>query len=1147
MAIHNLPKFSKRPPFPDPVKSQNWLENRASLRRLGKSLMVDDDPFGDPDEPIRAIPDPWAQARTFAEAVLDKEHSMHASFRGQWRGLLALIGLRGLSRADYSIDLHHMRLDSDHPLDRVLRRLQPQVALADDIGLWVRPVIVKVKPQGGRGVTLAMLNPACLISPGRAVATATVANVPWIQRGIVDPLELKGDAALPLAHLVVLKAYLENLRTALGDLPASDPGDALRQRLQEYIDDVARELGNTSLAARTSPAFNPDLPPVYQALWSSVDLQEVQNKASTSQCLLVLRGKAAIGALKGVILVDESLRNRAAGGGRDILVWGRRTLSELLASRPKLDEVRREAAEQGYLIATADDLFTKRAVRLRNSPRIAGHPAALKDMLLPLRPLSLLLDGALPSLVEGDADDQRASISLRVKLQGETGPVPHTLIRHFRDQADPGQPSYATDASWAFFNATVWPDFRATTWSSYFARFYYPVESDQIRPTRALSRGILEAALNQAPDPYQAVATLQAINGGQKPGEAGERWFRVSQVQSEVEHDEVQTSDCGFEAIFYTDHDADRGDAEAGCVWLDIKTIETTPRSNPVAVDFGTTNTVACFSDKKPIQFQQRLVNPISFDDSQKVQRQRDLFKWQFADFLPPDRRDLPTPTVAIARKGSHAAAVIPVFRNVVYFSPAATIGTNDAKMELDKYRLFFGRAMFNLKWSDDQVHVLAAADFLSQIMMMIGAEATARNMDSRRLAWRFSLPDSMPTRTRRNFQQHLSTLTTEISPEGSLDGLYSEGMSAAKYMLAGSSGAKLIPGTINMVLDIGGGTTDVTIWSDDVLLWRGSFRLAGQAFFTQTIVRNPDILRTIGLTSWANLLDPPESAIYESHMEGISSEDVPHLAELLFSGPALGKALDENWALKLNLKAGETLRVASLLFLGGIAYYLGIIARRLVIDGVITEDQLADPTFALCGRGAGLFARIHGSLPPNGRSDTTGALRMFSHAADVAAMPTPRLFIEPESKLEVVRGMVTDYQNIDALLDARREPRSSYLPTGLDLTFASGQALSSLETADGPIDGGKVASVALDPIDAFLRMFAEELEIEIDLRPADSEGAHALIRNEVRARIDRTRNEQGRTVIEEPPFVTALRLLVGEIAIGPSDPGRRLSVGVAA
>ncbi|HYJ31510.1 MAG TPA: hypothetical protein VEW25_14360 [Allosphingosinicella sp.] len=1141
--VHNLPRFKENAPFPRPDRPSEWVRQQGSLKRLGQSLLVDEDPFADQDEPIRAIPDPWAQARTFAEAVIDEEHSMHRSFVSQWRGLLALIALRRLNKADYTLDSRPVDLDGPHLFNKVLKRLSPRIAIGDELGLWARPTIVYVT-RGGRQTPIAMMNPACLISPGRLGSQIDVPNVPWAQQGVRDPLSLTGEDALPSAYLVVLRSYVENLRTKLSAVPASAAGDAIRQRLQQYLDEIDAVLGVTPLAARVGQGFNPDLHAIYQSVWSTVELEDVANPAATSQCRLALKSKTGHGALKGVILVDESLGKTGGRSARELLVWGTRTLTELLTSRPTFEEVKRQAAEHGYLVVTADDLFTPRAVRLRKNPKIPGHPVALKDLLIPVRPLALLLEGSLPTLVDADCDSARCSVMLRVKLDQESGTVSHTLTRHYRDEGADENARLVPDANWAFFNAAVWPNFRTSAWSSYFARLYYQIDSDQIRPRRALSRGIIEAALENAPDAQQAVSMLSRINSGQGP-EPGPSWYRQSEMVSEVERDVIQMSDRGFEAIFYTDFDEERGEADAGCVWLDVKVQETTPVPTDVAVDFGTTNTVACFKDRKPIQFQQRLVNPISFDDTAAVQQQRELFRWQFADFMPPDKRDLPTPTVAIARKGTNREAEISVFRNVIYFSPAAAFGENGAKAELEKYRQFFSRAMFNLKWSDDPAHVLAASDFLEQMMMMIAAEAAAKGADPTKLIWRFSLPDSMHGRIRRTFSQHLTELVAKISPAGQLDGLYSEAMAAAKYMLAGNSGARVVPGTINAILDIGGGTTDVTLWAQDDPLWRGSFRMAGQAFFTHTIVQNPQILRAIGLGDWADLLDPPEASVHVANYEGISDEDIPHLAELLFSGPGLSRALDEHWALKLNLKAGETLRAAALVFLGGLAHYLGQVARQLVEEGIITSDQLADPTFALCGRGAGLFARIHGKLPPGGHSDVTSALKLFSHAAEAPTMPRPRLFLEPESKLEVVRGMVTEYTNIDARLDARREPRSSTLPAGIGLQFSSGPGLDATMTVGAPLESAKVSAVDVAQLEKMLQKLAEEAEIRVDLRKSDSEGAHGMICNEVRAQVDRSLDEDGQIVLYEPPYITALRALIGEIAKADTDPTRRITIEV--
>lgn len=1145
-AVHNLPKFRENALFPRPDKPSEWVRQQGSLKRLGQSLLVDDDPFADEDEPIRAIPDPWAQARTFAEAVIDPEHSMHRSFVAQWRGLLALIALRKLNAADYSLESRPVSLEGNHIFGKVLKRLSPRLAIGDELALWAKPGIVYMTPRGGRQMPIAMMNPACLVSPGRLGGQIAVPNVPFAQRGVRDPLSLQGENALPPATLVVLRAYLENLRTRLSAMKQSDAGDAIRQRLQHYTDDVDAILGVSPFSARVGQGFNPDLDALYQPVWSNVELEEVQNPAATSQCRLMLKTRGDHGPLKGIILVDESLGKSGRHSAREMLVWGTRTLTELVNSIPTYEAVKREAAEHGYLLVKAEDLFTPRAVRLRKNPKIPGHPVSMKDSLLPVRPIALLLDGNLPANVEMDSDSSRSTVTLRIRLETEGGdPIAHMLTRHYRDESSDTSALLVRDANWAFFNAAVWPNFRTSAWSTYFARLYYQVGAEQIRPRRALSRAIVEAALQEAPDGQQAVALLSRINSGQGP-DAGASWYRQSEMVSDVERDVIQMSDRGFEAIFYSDYDDERGEAEAGCVWLDLKTVETTPVETAVAVDFGTTNTVACFKDKKPIQFQQRLVNPISFDDGGAVQQQRELFRWQFADFMPPDKRDLPTPTVAIARKGSNDDAAISMFRNVIYFSPVAAFGENGAKAELDKYRQFFSRAMFNLKWSDEPTHVRAAADFLEQMMMMIAAEAAAKGSDPRRLAWRFSLPDSMHGRIRRTFNQHLDQLVSKISPEGRLDDLYSEAMAAAKYMLAGNSGANVTPGTINAILDIGGGTTDVTIWAQDETLWRGSFRMAGQAFFTQTIVQNPKILRLIGLNDWADLIDPPEESLLAANYEGISAEDIPHLAELLFSGPGLSKALDEHWALKLNLKAGETLRAAALVFIGGLAHYLGQISRQLIDDGIIGPEQLAAPAFALCGRGAGIFARMHGRLAPNGHSDVTSALTLFSHAAGAEGTPRPRLFIEPESKLEVVRGMVTEYGNIDARVDARREPRSARLPAGIGVDFTSGLRIDPGASVGEPIAAAKVAQVDLGPIEAMLETLQAEIDLRVDIRREDSEGAHSMIRNEVRAQIDRSQGEDGGLLIEEPPFIMALRALIGEIAKSENDPSRRIRIEAA-
>jgi hypothetical protein len=64
-----------------------------------------------------------------------------------------------------------------------------------------------------------------------------------------------------------------------------------------------------------------------------------------------------------------------------------------------------------------------------------------------------------------------------------------------------------------------------------------------------------------------------------------------------------------------------------------------------VAVDFGTTNTVACHDDRSPVVFRNRVRFPI-FDPQGDADNRR-IIKWNFVDFLPLFENTTPIPTVA--------------------------------------------------------------------------------------------------------------------------------------------------------------------------------------------------------------------------------------------------------------------------------------------------------------------------------------------------------------------------------------------------------------------------------------------------------------------------------------------------------------------
>lgn len=1133
--VNNLPPFREGASFPPPDDAGIWAAAPGSLKQLGRSLKVDDDlPASSQATIIRAIPDPWAQARTFADAVLDEEHSMHDAAIPQWRGLLALFALADLRRSDYSIDIQSVELGDSHPLDRILKHLAPQIAIGGNVDHWLKPRIVYIHPTRGPARPIAMLNPASLVSPGRTSWQQPFDFIPWMRIGLGDPLALTGDQALANTQLAALEAYLVNLRDHLPTGTTDARGGAVRQAVEDYLDAVAKRKGIAAMTASVRRSPDPDLPELYQALVLPAELEEPEQPENVAESKVRLKDAASLEPLKGLILVDEGIATSLGRDARDIRVWGNHTLSELLQSPHALQSVRQEAAERGYFLVTADDLFTTRMVRLRKEPRIPGHSPAMKDMLEPVRPLVLLLDQAATRGLEVIASGQRSAVTLHLRLENGAAIA---LSRTFRTESG-ADASLIDEVDWDFGQTSIWPDFRSDHWPYYFARLSYPTTREQIRPQFALSAGIIAAAVSSTGTPQQAIQALQAINDNQAPAEKEAYFLRFQNVAGKA-YEELQTSDRPFEAIFYVDYHPDRGEAAAGCARLKLADVRNSGTAVAVAVDFGSTNSVACFGDSgtTPITLKSRIVHPITFQNPARQGEWELNLRWSYVDFLPLKDRPTPTPTVVIKRVDADRNAALWLQRNLIYFQPAA-YAEGGAKAEVEAMESYLKRSTFDLKWSEDPAHIDAATDFLEQLMTMIAAEAAAKEYDPRLIQWHFSVPDAMQGINRLDsFRAALKNSQERLSPDGALHDLYSEGLAAARYILSGREGSKFTQGSINAILDIGGSTTDITLWGTDEKrpLWKGSFRLAGRAFFTNAIVQNPNILREIELGEWADLIDPDKPARIPP---GIAAD----VGELLFSRPDLGASFDKHWQRRLNVRPGEALRGTALVYLSGIAYFLGLVARRLVADKIIREVDLVRPAFALCGRGAGIFQRMHGSSSAEQASRVTAALATFSRAAAIPSMPRPQMFISPQPKIEVVAGMMVDFENLDARV-GNGHPLSDFTPTGMAVEFADGKVVDAGESIATPKDVGAALGSDLAGLTDFLAALEEVTGMRVDLRRNAGQGAFNEISTDVRQRVERQRGEDGRLVLKEPPFVTALRALVTILASPEKERVERLAV----
>lgn len=1142
--------------------SGRWEPISGTLGELGEALDVAD---GVEVDVVRSTPDPWSQARAFADAVLRGRRG--DPLIRQWRGLLALFALSDFYGERYRLELKSLDLAaSSSRFADVMRRLVPKASLplaeAGDALAWDRPVLVRVAPaavRGAAGMPVGILNPACLVAGGRDLGLNPVPGVPWARTGLDDPTSLAGRDALPPAALQLLAAYLRDLKDGLSIGCVSSGVEAeqamlraLLQQIERFADDCldpVRHPGASDHVFDLTEAerIEPDLPDLYGRVASFRKAREPE--PGTSDCILAIRPElAAALPFKGLVLLDPAI-GTPERPANTVTFWGLRTLEDALSSGPEARQaLRARMAEQGYVVVEPDDLFAPILVQLDEEDRparIDANPETLRDALLPLSPVVLLL---------ADPDRLRDTVVLardgRVAFDVTLGGRVHRLSRRYVERPGEGQGRLLREADWSLGDVVLWPDFVSDRWSNYCARIDNPTNDlGRVRGRFAMSGALMAALLGSGIAPAPALARWGAgivVDAGARAGvldqvpEFATRRFasasltRLRASATGGRASEIQVSSLPFEAVFYSVAlDAAGPPVAAGCALLRparVSPAEQHVRSAPVAIDFGTTNTVACLQGTDPVVLAARTVHPISPARGTPAGRSVELAQ-RLRDFMPADERVLPTPTVVITRAlDAEAREVLDadgelddalLMRQAMYFQPDFAEDGTIAAVPLRDWTALLNSIRYDLKWAPGQEVRDAARRYLRQLMMMIAAEWTRKGGDPARLRWHFSRPRDMGGD--REFVAEIERALRQVvpkAPPGAVRPLRYEGEAAAQYILDERSKGSGTRGSLNVILDIGGGTTDIAVWTggaEPERLLSVSLRLAGGDFFTDHIMANPDILGDFGLRTWADVV---RNLGRES--DASLRDNIRYIGELLFSGKTLDRAIERTWSRVSGTDRARAMKETSFLFLGGVAWYVGRHLRELVRSGRIERAALQDIAVAFCGRGSGLFRRLHGD-DPRAQTDISRILLLMAVAAGDGRPRFPQVQVSPHPKIEVAAGMILmatrdgdgdgtggeDRQEAGLVFDIDDEPDD--------------QASSSRGDRPGDEDAYVLArlDIGMEDLEPFLKAFSQVSGFKLSI----AEHQRAKLVNGA-IDVDRADAKAGRPA--QPEFATALKVLVG-------------------
>lgn len=1148
--------------------------------------------------PSAALPDPWSQLSSFQIAFADERHPGHWEAVSQWRGLLALLGLSGAYDGVYTLDVQAISLgDAGLPasFQAALSR-PPELTLLPGLALDEGVSLITVSSQRGqaggvRGHPVGIVSPTALVAPAASAVSAPGGLAPFLEDGLRDPLNTNVRSRLRSAHWRILTAYLRQLEHAAAPLRAAEgrslawraAAEALAAQLSRFADEC--EAAASTEVELTPFQQTPRRWPVDVVLGQlDATFRAVQEAGASDAQLRVKPSDEGDNAesdphFRDVYWVEPSLARTLEREPADVLVWENTTLAAL-ETPDEFAEHCALALQQDALLLRPQDIFTAQAVRME-SAMADGHGRDGARWVLPLTPAALFvldidaIDDQL-SIEEGDhpAYGRYARFTLRLTLTSGVTHETHHLYaerpesaRNLPDAAGvvtpvgalltlDGEDEYNAPDAFA-----VWPNFVSPDWRHNFLYFQADARLD-LSPVSGVSRALTSATVRAVTTPRERLrvlrswsdpeggALVQQMDGDPLtilpcPDEPHAPWLERLRFHDDGEIIGEIHRMRSLDAIAMARPCPERGRRYVGLVLLrrsDPPAIE--DRRALVSVDFGTTGTVAQLrvdGAYEDIVLQARVVRPTHNHEAGETLDTLSAADITALDaFFPLSDIDSPAPTVALIRTLKGPASDLAAgafgfdemgFTHMAYFE-------DDLARTLDHAR--HGRLAYGLKWGVGKRPV--AKRFLRQLILMIAAQMRAQGMRPETATWCFSYPEAFTSAERSSFKKVAvqAALNEVFGADVVKPVLYSESMAFIEHFsditFAGVHGDD----DAILGLDIGGGSCDAVLSSSGRLVWRNSFPIGGQTFFTDIVRRHPEFLQ--GIFAGDARAKRIVAAIRDTDPNnGEDAERARGLVEAMLATPEFKERFEKFYPLMWDEGPALRLRCCAAAALGGLLWYLGG-----VIEGLVAQEKLGRKTadrmaLAFGGRGSGLFRLMHEGADGPSHLSAICSLLLYAGDHETVDFDPARIRLTQYVKREVALGML---KHADAHRAAPGSELSTpaqlhHAPLLADVTIGAGESATAHPPhaeARGLLIGGALrpdTPIAVDAsmhFDAFLNAlrFATGLEVALTDtgRAAWMQTVAERTRTQLRNAPPRLSEQNAHYI--EPPFITGLHLLLG-------------------
>ena len=824
---------------------------------------------------VSSVPTMWARPLVTEMALYDTNHPIHKQMVSQWRGMLAAIALAEVE--GFNLKVQVLDLDKEKYVDfgNALYELMPEptnvLYTRENKNPWSEIYIFL-----WNGKPVGMSSPSTLVCPSEEGRWDGLRW--WNQK---DNLILSPEEHLNQASKQLLWRWLENIQANLiGYGGQKNPVNKIINLLNEFRAALKVNPNNVApLTLSQNPTFFGE--PINRG---ALELLNYPVQAPPKPSNLRIIPSAEKAKVKPLIIIDDKVADHWGERKQDIWVHKDRTLASLNVEDLKnalivWDDVECITTEELFL-PELTFLDLEDALPGGILPKSKGPLTFNGEKITPLIPLNPILlnyftSEDLISKIElepfNNVNGQGIRLIFNLPLSGmdETKPFQiYRLQKEYILKEENGVKYLPV--------LTVWPNFRAKGWQEYYT-FYY--DGDYGDDTFRVYFPNEQPKSFKAPD--------------------GTGLYQLSNLNA--------MPSC---AICKDSYHQDIG----------LILLATPPEINSkgtwrVGVDFGTSFSHVYVTSENSGE------SPLNINQDLQLNITESSFATKFValleNFIPekflPEKEPLPLSTVLTLKNGGDDDnELLPIFDGRIYVPDPQDFDPSKAWIKPD------------LKWSN----IRFSKVFLRNLALLISASAVKEGMN--RIEWCISYPTAFSYTQKTTFHRNWEEIAEELAPKtgmsfsapnlNDVQRFCTESVALAQYF-NDKEKHKLLRATC---LDMGGGTSDISIWEKRKIVYQCSVLFAGRNIFSQFLAMNPEFTKKLIGQNWS-------SAKETSLMTKIDVW-LRHFAEGWLKKDRIYKNDDEYFQRLITLTAIGT---------AGIYYYVGLILKVLHQEGKYSNPEI--------------------------------------------------------------------------------------------------------------------------------------------------------------------------------------------------------------